>query len=102
MRSFRRVDSGKPDVNLGIESAWMIYLDKLSKKPTVLPFRSAFFSGIFRPGSHPHPASLPPGVWKRWKLSASPTLVTVPNKLLFLKKPGRIWVASGIRRRYER
>ena len=89
MRSLGRVNASEADVYLTYQLALMTYMRTLDVQ-TVLFFNNLFSSGIFLPGAHPQPASRPPGVWKRWKLSASPTRVTVPNKLLFLKNPGRM------------
>ena len=66
--------------------------------PTVLPL-NALFCGILLQGNHSHPASLPPGMWNILKPSPSPTLVTLPNKLLFPQNARCIDKASGMRRR---
>ncbi|TLD23070.1 hypothetical protein PspLS_07412, partial [Pyricularia sp. CBS 133598] len=104
MRCFRGVYSGDADGDLSYlelaatparpNSPWLdVVLGRHFPTPpamalslTVLPL-SAFRSvGMLL--SQLHPASRPPGVWNRWKLSPSPTLVTRPKRLLLRKKPG--------------
>ena len=49
------------------------------RRLTVLPL--SFFLSLGTRRSQPQPARRPPGVWKRWKPSPSPTLVTLPKRL---------------------
>jgi hypothetical protein len=67
---------------------------------TVCLANSSLLVGTLFPGSQPHPAILPPGVWYSLKLSASPTLVTWPNRPLRRKYCGLTWFTVGMRRRY--
>lgn len=103
---FRGVDAGDADVDLEtryipVSHTLLLHIggpcgkDMVCQRAhTVLSFNSSLLPGtFFLPGSQPQPASLPPGVWNKRKLSPSPTLVTVPNKLLFRQNPGEMLAA---------
>ena len=103
VREFGGVDSGETDVDLfsiNQEEDWED--DILGGGVTVLSFRSFLDVGTFFQGTHPHPASFPPGVWYILKLSPSPTLVTCPNRLRLRINAGEMLLASLKRRRRRR
>jgi hypothetical protein len=102
---FGCIDAGKTDVDLYSRETLAGTAPSeqhCGERRTVLSFKSFLFVGTFFHGNQPHPAILPPGVWKILKLSPSPTLVTFPKIERWRRKEGEMLGASGIRRRYRR